>query len=548
MPTVKLQFPGGRYHATPWGHHVNEGLVEWPPSPWRLLRALIARGFSSQGWDEVPPLACRLIEKLAAVLPLYWLPPVSVAHTRHFMPVGTLKQGREETTLVFDTWANLGNNGMWIHWPCELDDEEQRLLQCLLVNLGYLGRSESWVEAQLVGNTPDLEWNAIPCQERQPFDSTKWEQISLMAARSPSEYEQWRSSQIDEASGSVQGQKLNDAPKKKAPKKKQAKVLEPYPPNLVSCLCKDTAWWKNYGWSLPPGSQRVLYQRRHDAAFEICPVSARQQVRTSVEMALLAITTPSGNRSALPPITRTLPQAELFHQTLVNKLGQGHRVNCPELTGKDKDGKPLQTGHQHVHTIPLALSHDNRIDHILIFAKVGFDDAAQTAIRKLDRTWTKNQSDPLQVALAGLGSLEDLRRLPSQFGRRIERLLGPARVGSRRWVSWTPYVPSKAIDHRPRNSLESHVQSELRSRGFPGATRIEIDARLTCALRHFVRRRNHVRHFVRRRNHGGGPPPMDMGFGLRLEFAEPVAGPLMLGYASHYGLGLFWVDEKEANL
>lgn len=41
---------------------------------------------------------------------------------------------------------------------------------------------------------------------------------------------------------------------------------------------------------------------------------------------------------------------------------------------------------------------------------------------------------------------------------------------------------------------------------------------------------------------------MDMGFGLRLEFAEPVAGPLMLGYASHYGLGLFWVDEKEANL
>ena len=28
MPTLRLQFPGGRYHATPWGHHVNEGLVE----------------------------------------------------------------------------------------------------------------------------------------------------------------------------------------------------------------------------------------------------------------------------------------------------------------------------------------------------------------------------------------------------------------------------------------------------------------------------------------------------------------------------------------
>jgi len=42
MPLIELRFPAGRYHATPWGSHVNEGAVEWPPSPWRLLRALIA--------------------------------------------------------------------------------------------------------------------------------------------------------------------------------------------------------------------------------------------------------------------------------------------------------------------------------------------------------------------------------------------------------------------------------------------------------------------------------------------------------------------------
>ncbi len=39
MPVIiKLTFPAGRYHATPWGRHVNEGVAEWPPSPWRLLR------------------------------------------------------------------------------------------------------------------------------------------------------------------------------------------------------------------------------------------------------------------------------------------------------------------------------------------------------------------------------------------------------------------------------------------------------------------------------------------------------------------------------
>ena len=43
MPVIiKLTFPAGRYHATPWGRHVNEGVPEWPPSPWRLLRALVA--------------------------------------------------------------------------------------------------------------------------------------------------------------------------------------------------------------------------------------------------------------------------------------------------------------------------------------------------------------------------------------------------------------------------------------------------------------------------------------------------------------------------
>jgi CRISPR-associated protein Csb2 len=37
---VEVRFLTGRYHATPWGRHVNEGSTEWPPSPWRLVRAL----------------------------------------------------------------------------------------------------------------------------------------------------------------------------------------------------------------------------------------------------------------------------------------------------------------------------------------------------------------------------------------------------------------------------------------------------------------------------------------------------------------------------
>jgi CRISPR-associated protein Csb2 len=32
------------------------------------------------------------------------------------------------------------------------------------------------------------------------------------------------------------------------------------------------------------------------------------------------------------------------------------------------------------------------------------------------------------------------------------------------------------------------------------------------------------------------------GLGLRLEFPEPVHGPLLLGQLSHFGYGIFWPE------
>jgi CRISPR-associated protein Csb2 len=121
MPTMVLRFPGGRYHATPGGHHVNEGVVEWPPSPWRLLRALIACGYSTQRWDEVPPKGRRLIEALSSHLPEYRLPRVALGHSRHYMPMARMKEGREETTLVLDAFADVGGGALWVRWPTTLD-------------------------------------------------------------------------------------------------------------------------------------------------------------------------------------------------------------------------------------------------------------------------------------------------------------------------------------------------------------------------------------------------------------------------------------------
>jgi CRISPR-associated protein Csb2 len=43
---IEQRFPLGRFHATRWNQNPFEDPYgEWPPSPWRLLRALAARWF-----------------------------------------------------------------------------------------------------------------------------------------------------------------------------------------------------------------------------------------------------------------------------------------------------------------------------------------------------------------------------------------------------------------------------------------------------------------------------------------------------------------------
>src|ERR1700737_2688595 len=108
MVNLAFRFPGGRYHATPWGNHVNEGLVEWPPSPWRIIRALIATGFSKLGWREAPAEARELVDALSSALPEYRLPEAIASHTRHFMPTDSRKP--EDRAKVFDAFAYIGQN------------------------------------------------------------------------------------------------------------------------------------------------------------------------------------------------------------------------------------------------------------------------------------------------------------------------------------------------------------------------------------------------------------------------------------------------------
>ncbi len=520
MPTLILRFPAGRYHATPWGHHVNEGMIEWPPSPWRLLRGLLATGYATLHWPAAgpPPEGRALITKLASVLPVYHLPKAVATHSRHYMPLARFKNGREETSLVFDTWARVTDD-LAASWAVELTAEERALLEQLAQRIGYIGRSESWVNARLT-----YEESLITCGERcwpegsEPAPGPGWEQVALLAPISESEYSKWREQAIASATeGSTPAGKT---------KKSWEKTVKPYPVDLLACLQMQTNELQELGWSQPPGSRRMFYWRKMDALEVGTSRGCGIREAPPVEAMLLSMATQSGNEHALPSAVRTLPQAEHLHRQLVGSLRGRHSV---VLTGRDELRRPLREAHLHAHILPLDLDDDGHLEHILIWAPMGLDGEAQTAIRQLRRTFTKGGVGPLRLAVAGsVAKTGEFLALTGDWGVGLLRLVGTFRE----WISVTPFVPPRYLKKRGANTLEGQVQAELASRGLPTPQCIEV---LDPHASDLARRQRHaarVRRF-------GPAPPIDCGFTLKLRFAEPVGGPLSLGYGSHYGLGQF---------
>ncbi|MFW6106923.1 MAG: type I-U CRISPR-associated protein Csb2, partial [bacterium] len=449
-----------------------------------------------------------------------------------YMPLGKLEKGREKTTLVFDTWANVGDGELIIHWDCTLDEDALALFQQIVSHLGYLGRSESWVEAEPVAaaENSQADFNAYPHTEGHN-PGPGWEQVSLMAATFPESYANWRAEMAEKALAEYPLPEGKKKPGKKLLKDRE-KATAPYPEDLLEALQKDTVWWKGHRWSQPPGSRRVIYWRKSDALQVSPPIRLPRPKVKPVSAMLLAITTPSGNTSALPHVSRTLPQAELLHAALIGRAANGQTIDCPELTGLNERGNPLQEGHRHAHILPLDLDRDQHLDHILIYAPMGLGGEAQRAVRTLRRTWTKGGVGELQLALAGCGELEDLRRIRGPLLHRVDSLLASC-DGSTVWNSETPFVPPRHLKKEGKNTLTGQINAELASRGMQPAATITIQSpRISEQARQF-------RHFVRVRQRGGNAPPTAIGLAVRLEFCEPIIGPVILGYGCHFGLGMF---------
>jgi CRISPR-associated protein Csb2 len=167
---------------------------------------------------------------------------------------------------------------------------------------------------------------------------------------------------------------------------------------------------------------------------------------------------------------------------------------------------------------------------------MGFGEAAQGALRSLRKTWSKG-IDEVAVTLIGLGPRGSFRRVG---GEAIPEL-----ADSTIWASWTPFVPPRHTKPRGRDSLENQVRAELERRGLPGLVylRISLPTRDESGTGSAPR----FRHFMRTRQGKALQAPPGL-YRVVLTLEARIAGPLCLGWGSHFGLGLFRpADEQQGS-
>lgn len=480
MIVVAFEFDANRYHATQWGRHVNEGVPEWPPSPWRILRGLVAvwrRTLPDLPASEVVPI----LEQLAAP-PSFHLPAATPAHTRHYMPI---QKGRNtKGTLVLDSFVAIqpGENLAAI-WPqAALTPQQQTTLSAILDNLSYLGRCEAWCNAALVDSPPEPN-----CQ---PLESPVL------------------------SSGDVD----------------LVRVLVPSQPLKLRDLCAETSELRRQGRIDPPGAEWRLYSRPADCfaaqyRSEICPTRISEQRPTVVRYAL------SG--PVLPLLTDTLRIAELMRRSAMSRYGRyNHEAASPTLSGKEADGKP-RTGHRHAFYLPTDEDQDGWLDHLTVWAPAGLTPQEVEALARVDALNAGQGRPEVRLALLGYGTLEDFQQVEDKSQR--QAIFGRGQA----WRSITPFV---LVRHpkKQKDSPEDQIGLELQRRGFsePQEVTWQKTVRLSSNRELFPLE------FYRWRRSNAAPVAGAYFFHLR--FKEAVEGPIALGYACHFGLGLFIpIDPEE---
>lgn len=523
---LEQTFPLGRFHATRWNQNPFEDRYgEWPPSPWRLLRALAARWFqySRETGDDDETARDELLRRLAASPPSYHLPertwqgqplrqyqPTEVAWTDASKKAAAYR--KPKTTLVVDHYRAVPE-GDPIFWffdlspDGELSASQRELLDELLDRIRYFGRAESWSRFRIVASVAD---NQTPNCTLQP------------------------------------SQRHDDTP---------VLVADPAVPLDITTLLAATDDSLVAGRPIPPGTRwhyagiperRHLDARPHD--------SSRRRFPTNLQVVQFAV----GGR-VYPPPDRWIKITERFRGQVLrlraqqvsgnqnarfDDLAPAEREQLQLVSGKDADGRPLPN-HRHTYFILWPDEHRQPTRLVCLRNGVPFsEEEVDALLRAAERPYSWEFDNPDWL----------LRLIPLPFETAAP--LGASAGEYVTWTSKTPFVPP-GNRHRfrgngrvRRGELPHEVLRKLIVKhGLPEPQRIDpLDAAGTVVAApeslsgwseigewvyvHETRVERQSRRAERTR-------AVRPGYRFRIVFSEPVPGPVCLGHSAHFGLGLF---------
>jgi len=246
-------------------------------------------------------------------------------------------------------------------------------------------------------------------------------------------------------------------------------------------------------------------------------------------------------RRPLPSVTETLPLAEQARRSLLAKCTYLARRRHSRLTssdswrlspafwGKDEQGQP-RTGHEHAFFLPADEDGDGLIDHLTVFAPMGFSSLERQAIDQL-RLVRLGDADPLPLLLIGLGREGDFR--------------APLLEESTVWVSATAFLATRYPKRRgqKRDRPEDYTSPEAFARHI---LREELQRRPDLPRSGSIEEEKGIGkdrlrpiQFLRFRSKQGDDGGRRAAGGFRITFLAPARGPLCLGHSCHFGLGLF---------
>ncbi|MBX7120715.1 MAG: type I-U CRISPR-associated protein Cas5/Cas6 [Opitutaceae bacterium] len=415
MTTIQLTFPWGRFYATPWG--INASRLrepEWPPSPWRLLRALVSAWFRAHAGQEPSSDYIALIETLARELPLISTGKVSFGQTVHWQPNYGGAGTEDKAEAVYKNTRHENHfaavpGPLYFRWQgVSLSPSQESLLKSLLAEITYFGRAESICNAEL-------------CDTEQPTTEICW-CVPTNGRKISSTCRDVFCPKPDDFEFADLWSKRGD------PSRSDMKNAPPHLGDrlLSTNMQADGGAWRSYqmpdGW---PHKFIVRTPRSPNVKITSEPCDG-PKVAHYLRFSL---------QCRVPIASKfTVPLAEMFRDSANYHLCKVHgdRARSPALLGIG-----ATKGHQHAFYLPMA--HDKTLPRMLtdlhIWCPMGLTRAEVDVLLRIRRLSWGNGHYPVNPVLVAMGHEppEDVR-----FGRGTSGKNPPT---SRIWQSATPFVP-----------------------------------------------------------------------------------------------------------